>query len=481
MSAMQVAEQYWPHLAFLISLTVGVCAAVHITMTKRDVRAAIGWVGVVLLSPIFGALLYFIVGVNRMRVRRISEARAYSQPEMYPELSPSRLDVKAKFGDGLAGQKVLVDCVNDFPLLDGNRVDLLEDGDTAYSAMLLAICAAKTHVVLQSYIFDNDAVGKRFAQALADAQLRGVRVRVLVDAVGEAYSSPTIGRLLKQYGVPYALFNKDGFGLRLAYANLRCHRKLLVVDSQVGFTGGMNIRQEFSRVHAGANVAKDTHFRFEGPIALQLMYGFAHDWEFAMGESLCTADWFPNVGMPGAVSARCVLSGPDQVVGSTHSVIMGALAAARSHVMIQTPYFLPDPALIAAMATTARRGIDVDIVIPGKNNLRLIDYAMTGQLDLVIRTGCKVWRSNGHFDHSKVMTVDGAWSYVGSSNLDPRSLRLNFELDVEVYDHALTGQLERRLRAVIGDSQLQTLEQLRSLSFLKRLRNRVVGLASPYL
>ncbi len=474
-------EQYWPHLVFLFSLVTGICAAVHITMTKRDVRAAIGWVGVVLLSPIFGVLLYVIAGINRMRVRRISEERAYSQPETYPELSPSRRDIKQVFGDGLAGQKVLADRVSDFSLLDGNRVDLLEDGDTAYSAMLLAIGGAKHHVALQSYIFDNDAVGKQFAQALADAHSRGVKVRVLVDAVGEAYSRPTIGHLLKRQGVPYALFKKGTLGLRLAYANLRCHRKLLLVDGQLGFTGGMNIRQEFSRIHAGEQVAKDTHFRLEGPVALQLMYGFAHDWEFATRESLCTADWFPNVEQPGTVSARCVLSGPDQSVGATHSIILGALAAARSHVMIQTPYFLPDPALIAALATTARRGVDVDIVIPGKNNLRLIDYAMTGQLDLVIRTGCKVWRSHGYFDHSKIMTVDGAWSYIGSSNLDPRSLRLNFELDVELYDHAITGQLERRLQAVIGDSQQQTLEQLESQPFVKRLRNRIVGLASPYL
>lgn len=461
---------------------MGAGAAVHITMTKRDVRAAVGWVGVVLLSPIFGVLLYVIAGINRIRKqRRITEARVYSHLEMYPELSPSSLDIKHVYGDGLAGQKVLADRVSGFRLLDGNRVDLLEDGDTAYTAMLEAISRAKSHVVLQSYIFDNDAVGKQFAKALANAQSRGVRVRVLVDAVGERYSRPTIGRLLRQYDVPFAVFKKSGFGLRLAYANLRCHRKLLVVDSQVGFTGGMNIRQEFSRAYAGQHTAKDTHFRFEGPVVLQFMYSFTNDWEFATRESLRTADWFPNVELQGNVSARCVLSGPDQSIEVTHSIIMGALAAARNHVLIQTPYFLPDPALIAALATTARRGVQVDIVIPGKNNLKLIDYAMTGQLDLVVQTGCNVWRSKGQFDHSKTMTVDGEWSYIGSSNLDPRSLRLNFELDVEIYDSVITGQLEQRLRAVISNSQLQTIKHLQSRPFLKRLRNRIVGLASPYL
>jgi cardiolipin synthase len=168
-------------------------------------------------------------------------------------------------------------------------------------------------------------------------------------------------------------------------------------------------------------------------------------------------------------------------MGSTHNMLLGALAVAQHHVRIQSPYFLPDQTLIGALATAARRGVQVDIVLPGKNNLRLVDYAMTAQLDQVIRCGCQVWRTTGMFDHSKLMTVDDAWSYTGSSNLDPRSLRLNFELDTEIYDRATARWIGERIDDAIATAVPQTLELLRTMPFVKRLRNKVIWLATPYL
>lgn len=482
---MQLAHWFhdaWPHLVLAASLLIGVCAAVHATMNKRDVRGAIGWVGVVMLSPILGALLYVVAGVNRVRVRRLSrQSQDYPCGARAPVLADDDPRVGRTLGAALAGQKILGDRVAGFPLLGGNRVTLLPDGDSAYEAMLQAIGQARHCVALQSYIFDHDAVGQAFARALAGAHGRGVQVRVLVDAVGETYSRPPIGRLLRQHKVPYARFRAGGIGLRWAYANLRSHRKLLVVDGRTGFTGGMNIRQEFSRAHAGAHAARDAHFRLEGPVLRQLMSCFAHDWALTTGQPLHGWDRFTPLPAAGSVLARCVASGPDQPLGCTHAMLMGALAAAQRRVLIQTPYFLPDVALVAALATTARRGVAVDIVIPGRNNLRLVDYAMTAQLDQVLEAGCRVWRTGGGFDHSKLMTVDGAWAFMGSSNLDPRSLRLNFELDVELYDPALAGTLERRIQAAIGGATEQTLELLMRQPFLPRLRNRLAWLASPYL
>jgi cardiolipin synthase A/B len=162
-------------------------------------------------------------------------------------------------------------------------------------------------------------------------------------------------------------------------------------------------------------------------------------------------------------------------------MIMGALAVARERVLVATPYFLPDQQLVAAFGVAARRGIAVDIVIPKANNLKLVDHAMTAQLDQVLRHGCRVWRARGTFDHSKLLTIDGAWSYIGSSNLDPRSLRLNFELDVEVHDAGLAAWIEARIRSRIDDAEAETLETLAALPTVTRLRNRFVWLASPYL
>jgi cardiolipin synthase len=179
--------------------------------------------------------------------------------------------------------------------------------------------------------------------------------------------------------------------------------------------------------------------------------------------------------------ARCIRSGPDRFISSTHNMLLGAFAVAQQHIRIQSPYFLPDQILIGAINTAARRGIQVDIVIPGRNNLRLVNYAMTAQLDQVIRNGCRVWRASGNFNHSKLITIDGAWSYVGSSNLDPRSLRLNFELDIEIYNRGIAQDIERMIDSEIEHADPVSLAGLAEIPFRKRLRNKIIWLASPYL
>jgi cardiolipin synthase len=480
----QLLVTYWPHLLFTVSLLLGAGAAIHAAMTKQDVRAAIGWVGVVLMSPLFGALFYFVAGVNRVRRTRVSQLRDETMFAQARELDAPPIDVAAVSGHQFASLKILADRVSRFQLTGGNIVQVLSGGDEAYPAMLAAIRGATQSIAMQSYIFDSDPVGREIAEALIEAHRRGVAVRVLIDAIGSKYSHPPIHRMLDAAGLTTALFMTNPLGvMRMPYANLRSHRKILVVDGRIGFSGGMNVRAAFVRAQAGPQVNADTHFRFEGPMVAQLMSVFAHDWNFTTLETLPADIWFTHTHpmQQGGVPVRCVPSGPDRSIESTHHMLLGALAVAQRHVRIQSPYFLPDQALIGALATTARRGVEVDIVIPGKNNLRLVDYAMTAQLDQLLRTGCRVWRSQGSFDHSKILTVDDAWSYVGSSNLDPRSLRLNFELDTEIYDRQVATRLSRHVDTLIASATQQELAALAAIPFAKRLRNKVIWLATPYL
>lgn len=272
-------------------------------------------------------------------------------------------------------------------------------------------------------------------------------------------------------------------GMRMPYANLRSHRKILVVDGHIGFTGGMNIRESFTTLVAAERANKDTHFRIKGPVVTQLISVFSQDWQFTTGEVLPFDPWCDETQeapLP-HVPARCIRSGPDRYMATTHSMLLGAFAIAQRHIRIQSPYFLPDQILMGALNTAARRGIQVDIVIPGRNNLRLVNYAMTSQLDQVIRSGCRVWHASGNFDHSKLITIDSAWSYIGSSNLDPRSLRLNFELDMEIYSKDLASEVEQLIDAEIAVATPVTLQSLSEIPFRKRLRNRIIWLASPYL
>jgi cardiolipin synthase len=387
-------------------------------------------------------------------------------------------------GPQFASLKKLGDHISDFKVLGANQIKMLKGGDETYPAMIEAIKHAQRSIALQSYIFDHDTVGKELAQALIDAHQRGVQVRVLIDAVGAKYSRPPITALLRNAGVHTALFMQPVIGIRLVYANLRSHRKLLVIDGFHGFTGGMNIREGFVTAIAKEAVTHDTHFQVSGPIVYQLMTNFAHDWEFTTTEKLAGDAWFAPATTEikeKGVALRCVPSGPDATLASTHNMLLGALAVAQKHVRIQSPYLLPDLALIAALSTTARRGVIVDIVVPGANNLKLVNAAMMAQIDQLIETGCRVWRACGTFDHSKLFTVDGGWSYVGSSNIDPRSLRLNFELDLEVYDRGIAKEIETKVDDIIAHAERITLRTVRRDPFWMRLRNKVVWLASPYL
>jgi cardiolipin synthase len=480
---------YWPHILAALSIVLGAAAAIHAAMTKEEVRAATGWVGVILLSPIVGAVLYAIAGVNRIRRATISSQRnVFYQKDAFGDLTSFDADnetVASTYGGRFRAMKILGDRVARHPLMTGTTIEMLEDGDAAYAAMKAAIDGAERSIMLETYIFDRDPIGLRIADALIAAVKRGVSVRVLIDAVGARYSVPSIMGHLKDGGVQVDVFNGNVImGLRLPYANLRTHRKILVVDGRLAFTGGMNIRQGFTHEFAGANYAHDAHFCVTGPVVADLFHIAAEDWRFATGEVLRGEHWTAPTPttQPGApVLMRVIASGPDRSVETNHRMLIGAFSVARSSIRIMSPYFLPDRELISALVTAARRGVEVDIVVPAANNLVLVDRAMTAQFDQILKNYCRIWRAEGAFNHSKLLTIDGTWAYVGSSNLDPRSLRLNFEVDLEVLDRGFAGKIEEHIEAALRTAKPVELAALRARPFAVRLLERILWLGSPYL
>lgn len=485
----QLLSTYWPHILFVISIAMGAAAAIHATMTKEEVRAATGWVGVIILSPIVGAVLYMIAGINRIRRKSLSLRRDALLPAAdLDELEKFDAETEAvisQFGRRFAALQTLGDRVTRYPLTTGNTIDMLENGDEAYAAMKTAIDDAQSSILLETYIFDRDRIGLRIADALIAAVRRGVEVRVLIDAVGARYSVPSILGYLKEGGVTVDVFNGNVImGLRLPYANLRTHRKILIADGKTALTGGMNIREGFSEEAVGGSFAHDTHFSVSGPAVADLFDVAAEDWRFTTGEVLNAEAWRidrPERKRGDPVFMRVVASGPDRSVETNHKMLMGAFSVARQSIRIMSPYFLPDRELISALATAARRGVEVDIVVPAANNLVLVDRAMTAQFDQMVRNYCRIWRSTGSFSHSKLLSIDGTWAYVGSSNLDPRSLRLNFEVDLEVLNAGFAGEIDERIDDAIKSATPVTLEGLWSRPFLVRLLEKVLWLGSPYL
>lgn len=470
----------WLGAAYLVASLV---ASGHVVLRKRDPRAAIGWVGLIWLVPGLGALLYAVFGVNRIRRRAIALRRARLAVAVTSELPATTVRPEAAALDhpGLAALGRLGGRVSGRPLLGGNRVTPLVNGEAAYPAMLSAIEGAERSVALSTFIFAADQIGRRFVEALAGAVRRGVAVRVLVDAAGVRYSWPPVHRVLRRAGVPVTRFLPITSGAGLAFFNLRNHRKLLVVDGRVAFCGGMNIRDRHL-VATGSPVAtRDVQFRLEGPVVGQLLEAFTEDWSFAAGESLDGPAWHIDAAPLGPTAARALTDGPDDDFEVIRQLLLGALAAARESVEIVTPYFLPDPAMIAALAVTALRGVRVDILLPARGNIPLVRWATPALLWQVLTPGCRVFLSPAPFDHAKLMVVDGTWTMFGSTNWDPRSLRLNFELDVECYDRDLAAQVARLVAERRQESRELTLADVDGRPLPARLRDGVARLLSPYL
>jgi cardiolipin synthase len=489
-----VLSDYWPHLLAVASVAMAAPAIVHVVMNKEEVRSAIGWVGVILLSPIIGALIYAFGGINRIRRASIISERRRAPADdgrHQAHLDVSRALVADQFGERFAAMKTLGDRVAKHAMTIGNEIALLDGGDETYGSMIAEIDAARRSVILETYIFDRDAIGLRVAEALARAKRRGVEVRVLIDAVGVRYSVPSIVGVLKEEGIAVELFNGSLImGLRLPYANLRTHRKILVVDGAVAFVGGMNIRMGFtSEFGAGptdkGRPARDTHFRVTGPVVADIFSTAAEDWRFTANEELDGEAWriekLPAAHFGAPVFIRAVSSGPDAALETNHRMLMGAFSVARRSIRIVSPYFLPDRELVSALATAGRRGVEIDILVPAKNNLILVERAMVAQFEQVLKNYCRVWRVGGAFDHSKLLTVDESWAFIGSSNLDPRSLRLNFEVDLEVLDTGFAALIDRRIDAALASAAPVTIEGLRARPFLLRLLDRILWLGSPYL
>jgi cardiolipin synthase A/B len=465
-------------------IVLALLVSAHIVLHKDDVRAAIGWTGLVWLTPVVGSALYGLFGINRIRRQAgmLRRGRALADagtaelavaPVRHPLLptdaAPSIQAIATTVGRATG-----------LPLTGGNAVEPLVNGDEAYPAMVSAIDDATKRVWLATYIFDRGRAGDRFVDALGRAAARGVEVRVLIDGVGAHYSRPPILRALKARGVRVAAFLPPRIPLFQPYFNLRNHRKLLVVDGELGFCGGMNIRDDHLLALNPAAATQDVHFRLRGPVVQQLAQAFAFDWAFTTRETL---DGEPTPAPPGGgdVAARGVPDGPDEDYETLGLVLLGAVSQARRTVRIATPYFLPDPPLVDALRIAALRGVRVDIVLPERGNLRLVQWAATAQLGQVVKWGCRVYLSRPPFDHSKIFVVDGTWSLIGSANWDPRSLRLNFEYDVECYSETLAARLDALLDAKIAGGRRITRADLDRRPLALRLRDGVARLAQPYL
>lgn len=484
-SVVEQVKHLWPHIAVVLTLFVSIVTSGYVILYKRDSRSAVIWVAFIWLAPILGSLIYLAFGVNRIRLR----ARALrGKPAWYQPVPPTIACAPENSGSilppELSGLRTLADLIGrvvEKRLVPGNDFKILVNGDEAYPEMLAAIRSAQKSLTLATYIFDNDNWGRQFADALGRAVARGVQVRVLIDDAGARYSWPSIIRHLRELDVPIARFLPTLAPWRLMTMNMRNHRKILVVDGQLGFTGGMNIRQGHVLNEPSRRWVRDLQFRIEGPVVCQLQEAFTEDWEFCTREKLDGPLWFPGLTEKGRVIARTLVAGPDKNFEKLRWAIQGALACAKERVIVVTPYFIPDQSIIAALTIAAMRGVSVDIVLPSRNNLPYVDWASRAMWWQVLERGCRIWLTPPPFDHSKLLLVDEAWAMIGSANWDPRSLRLNFELNLECYGVDFARQVYGIIEKKMVQARQVTLDEMDRRPLSIRLRDGVARLLSPYL
>jgi cardiolipin synthase len=478
----------WDHVIPVLTTIGGYLLAFflipRIVLDRRESGATLAWILVIALLPYLGAALFFLVGRTRIkrRTKRRRKAREIFLRSLRSLVSQERpRELPARLPEVAERLAALSTVITDYPPVYGNSVELFIDANKAYDSMLAAIASAKHHVFMMSYIFRDDRAGHRFRDLLIAKAKQGVRVHLLVDGIGSQQLSSRFTRPLEEASGQYKVF-MPVWRLRPSWRpNLRNHRKILVVDSRIGFAGGLNIGEEYQGRKAHFAPWRDTHLKLEGPAVRRLQEIFIEDWLFASSEDLTSQQIFKPCPTCGEQLVQVIDSGPDHQHETIHAVFFTALTSANSRVYITTPYFVPGPALLMALKTAAWRGVDVRLLVPGKSDMRLVQWAGRSFYKELIETGVRIYEHRPGILHAKTMVVDGLWSTVGSANMDQRSFHLNFEINVSVIGKVFADRMERIFKEDIARAHKISIQELDNKKKTARMIESICRILSPVL
>ncbi len=458
-----------------------------VLLTKKDSQAALAWCLVVVFVPLLGAMLFWVFGYNHVyrplrRKQRHRESFRDSHPPRTIEAvrgEPKGGEVvPKKLGTGLGQLAVRV---NAFPVSQGNRVTLFHETATAFEAMLTAIREAHHHIHLEFFIFRPDATGQLVIELLTQKAKEGVEVRLLYDSMGGRHLKRRfLQPLIAAGGRVSAFFPLNPLQSRFRI-NLRNHRKIVVVDGSTGFTGGMNIGDEYLGKSPKFGYWRDGLIRLDGPAVAGLQRIFVEDWDFAVGEPLDELAYFPELAPVGDTLVQIAESGPDQEINSIREIYFAAIVSTRERIWISTPYFVPDSGLMDALRLAAYRGVDVRLLCQLRPDQYLAFYASRYYWADMLAAGVKIYQYARGMMHAKVMMADGQWGMVGSANLDNRSLHLNFEVGCMLHAPLLVQELEDAFQQDLRDAILLDRETFARRSLSARLAENACRLLSPLL
>ncbi len=381
------------------------------------------------------------------------------------------------------------------PLVVGNSVELLVDGPTTYSSMFEAIENAKDSINMETFIFEDDPeVGKRFAELLMSKQRSGVQVNLMYDSVGSLSTPKEFFKTLKDTGINVLEFNPVNplVGKKGWAVNERDHRKLLIIDGQTAFVGGINISSVYSRgsfskstEHTEKGIKgipwRDTHVRISGPIVSEFQKLFVANWTSQKGDPLATKTYFPELKSLGNEVVRAIGSSPDEPYSQMYVTLLSAINSAESQIWLTNAYFVPDPQMLTALKEAAQRGVDVRLLLPGKTDSSLVYYASRSYYDELLSAGIKIYERQDALLHAKTGMVDSVWSTIGSTNLDWRSFVNNYEINAVMLGQEFSAKMKVLYEKDLGTSKLITLDDWRKRSLLSRVKERSARLWARFL
>lgn len=430
---------HWLIVVLLIAWpTYLVAMSVWIVMQRSEPVATLGWIMALALLPYLGFVIYYVLGpqsIKRSGRRRVASHAAIG--------ARGKSDVDGE----ITALHRMARTMTGFPPTTATRVDLLIDGSATYDALVKAIQGATRHVHMEYYIYAGDRTGTRIRDALVERAKAGVKVRLLLDGVGSSLKKKFVTPL-HDAGVELAFFHPMRWWMAPFVRpkfNMRSHRKIVICDGKIGFTGGINVTDDENE---GLNpqAFHDLHLRIEGDAVRWLQVAWLEDWHYATKKSIDESDLFAEP-VPGPIAAQIVPAGPDNAWEPIHRMQVEAIHGAARRAWLATPYFVPSRAALFALEGAAMRGVDVRVMVPKKSDSRLVTAAARSYFDKLLKAGVRVYEYGPRMLHSKVLLVDEELAIIGTSNFDTRSFSLNFEIVMMFCDKGVAGSLESSLVA----------------------------------
>ncbi len=455
--------------------------AIVIVMQRRSPAATIAWLLVLALFPFFGWMVYRTIGPQRLERRKL---RRRITRKLVEEANGALAEIESesplRHREQLARVAI---AAGEPPPLRADSVTLYTEGEAKYRAVAEALEAARHHIHIEYYIWEDGKIGRRLRDQLVARARAGIEVRVLLDGTGSFGVRGRFFKPLIEAGGEVGWFNPlSPFHIKRRRVDFRSHRKIVVCDGAVGFIGGMNVADGQTSEMTGDKAWRDTHLRIEGSAVRALQRVFAEDWMYATTRSLPPGDiYYPAPVKDGAEVVQIVASGPDLETFAIHKVFFAAINQAVSRVWLTTPYFVPDDSMLTALVSAAMRGVDVQVIAPAKGDSRLVDLAARSYFPEMLAAGARVFEHESRFIHAKTFVIDDDVAIVGSANLDNRSFRLDFEVEAVVYGTALNTELANAFTADLRSCREVARDGDAKQKFLPRLGQAVARLLSPLL